>query len=149
MGAKPLSKQQIIMNFTTPPSVDDLMAIARDVLQNLPDELLEMCEDTVPWIEEFPDEVIMQEMDLGDTYDLLALFRSGDEISPGVQKKVANDDDALVLFRRPILDLWCETGDDLNVLVREVIIQELGRAFEFSEDDISEMVARHHQGLLS
>ena len=32
------------MNFTVPPSPDDLEAIAQDVLANLPEELLEFCD---------------------------------------------------------------------------------------------------------
>ena len=66
----------------------------------------------------------------------------------GVQKKVANDDDTLVLYRRSILDLWCETGDDLSNLVREVMIEEIARANEFSEEDIRKLIKSHHQGLL-
>ena len=87
-------------------------------------------------------------MDLETPYELLALFRSGKEIAPGVQKKVANEDDVLLLFRRPILDLWCETGDDLTSLVREVVIEEIARGLEFSEDDIKEMILRAHQNAI-
>jgi predicted Zn-dependent protease with MMP-like domain len=62
-------------------------------------------------------------------YDLVALYRNGKEIAPGVQRKIANDDDLLILYRRPILDLWCDTQDDLTGLLREVMIQELASNF--------------------
>lgn len=136
------------MNFTTPPSAEDLLVIARAVIETLPDELAEDCEDLGVEIEEFPDEALEQELGLENPYDLLAMFRSGKEISPGVQKKIANDDDVLLLFRRPILDLWSETGEDLNALVREVMIEEIARAFEFSDQDIKNMLKSHYQGLL-
>ena len=94
-------------------------------------------------VEEFPDDVTEAEMELETPYELLALFRSGKEIAPGVEKKVANGEDVLVLYRRPILDLWCETGDDLNALVREIVIEEIARTQEFSENDIAEMLKRY------
>ncbi|MBL8638405.1 MAG: metallopeptidase family protein [Alphaproteobacteria bacterium] len=143
-----MSRHEIIMNFTMSPSLDDLAVMARQILESLPDELSASCEELGLQVEEFPDEGIEEEMDLGTPYELLALFRSGKEIAPGVQKKVANEDDVLLLFRRPILDLWCETGDDLTSLVREVVIEEIARGLEFSEDDIKEMILRAHQNAI-
>lgn len=148
MTAKALSRHEIIMNFTMSPSLDDLAVMARQILESLPDELSASCEELGLQVEEFPDEGIEEEMDLETPYELLALFRSGKEIAPGVQKKVANEDDVLLLFRRPILDLWCETGDDLTSLVREVVIEEIARGLEFSEDDIKEMILRAHQNAI-
>lgn len=148
MTAKALSRHEIIMNFTMSPSLDDLAVMARQILESLPDELSASCEELGLQVEEFPDEAIEEEMDLETPYELLALFRSGKEIAPGVQKKVANEDDILLLFRRPILDLWCETGDDLTSLVREVVIEEIARGLEFSEDDIKEMILRAHQNAI-
>jgi len=147
MTAKALSRQDIIMNFSSPPGIDDLGGMARQILESLPDELDGKCEDLQLVIEEFPDEVAEQDLELTSPYELLALYHSGREIAPGVERKVANDDDKLVLYRRPILDLWCETGEDIGVLLREVIIEEIARAFDFSDDDIADMVRRHHQGL--
>ncbi len=143
-----MDQQRIIMNFSVPPSADDLEVIAREALDNLPEEILELCEELAIEVEDFPDETVEAEMELDDPYDLLALYRSGKQIAPGVQKKVANDDDVLILYRRPILDMWCETGEDLSHIVREIMIEELGNNFEFSEDEIEEMARRHYQGRL-
>ncbi len=132
------------MNYSAPPSLDDVTGIANQVLTSLPDELVELCEEITLQIEDFPDVTLENEMELETPYELLALYRSGKQISPGVQKKVANDDDVLLLYRRPILDLWCETGDDLASLVREVIVEELARAHEFSDTDIAEMIKRYN-----
>ena len=140
--------QKIIMNFTVPPSPDDLEAIAQDVLANLPEELLEFCDGLALQIEDIADEALEDELDLDDPFELVALFRSGKQISPGVESKVANDDDILILFRRAILDMWCESGEDLTQVVRDVMIEELGSNFDFSEDEIEDMSKRHHQGLL-
>jgi predicted Zn-dependent protease with MMP-like domain len=148
MTAKAVSRQEIIMNFSTPPTPDDLAMMARQVVDTLPDELSSKCEELILEIEEFPDEAVLQDLELSSPYELLALYHSAKEISPGVQKKVANGEDKLVLYRRSILDLWCEAGEDLSALVREVMVEELARGLEFSEDDIQDMIRRHHQGML-
>jgi predicted Zn-dependent protease with MMP-like domain len=141
--------QHIIMNYTVSPSRDDLEVLATSIIEALPEELLEQCESINIVIEDLADEVIEQELDLDDPFDLLALYKSGKEISPGVQRKTADDDDTLILYRRAILDMWCDTGEDLTVLIRQVIIEELGRSFDFSEDDIIEMTQRTYQALVA
>jgi len=143
-----MDQQRIIMNFTRSPSAEDLMAIADAIIESMPEEIMEFCDSLTIQIEELADEAIENDLDLEDPYELVALYRSGSQIAPGVEKKVANDDDVLILFRRPLLDLWCETGDDLNNLVRQVMIEELGQNFDFSEDEIDEMTQRHYQGML-
>lgn len=47
-----------------------------------------------------------------------------------------NDVDQIYLYRRPILDYWCETGEDLTSLVKHVLIHEIGHHFGFSDDDM-------------
>ncbi len=140
MTAKAMSRHDIIMNFVRPPSLDDVEGLIRQVVATLPDELAEHCEDMLIEVEDFPDSAMVQDMELDSDYDLLAFFRSGKEVAPGVQKKIANGEDTLVMFRRPILDLWCETCEDLTTLVRDIIIEELCRAFEFSEDDTTRIL---------
>ena len=143
-----MDRQQIIMNFSAPPSADDLEVIAAEALASLPEELVKLCEEVAIQIEDLPDPALESELELDDPYELVAFFRSGSEISPGVKKKVANDDDVLIIFRRPLLDMWCETGEDLSALVRQVMIEELGPNFDFSEDEVEEMARRHYQGML-
>ena len=142
-----MNQHRIIMNFSAPPSADDIETMAKEILTALPEEISDCCETLAVQVEDFPDDATCAEMDLEDAYELVALYRSGKEISPGVERKVANDDDVLILYRRPILDLWCETQDDLTSLIREVMIEELASNFDFSEDEIIEMTARHHQGM--
>jgi predicted Zn-dependent protease with MMP-like domain len=122
--------------------------MAAGLLEALPDELVELCEALAVRVEDWPDETTEAELELQDSYDLLALYKSGKEIAPGIQKKTANDDDVLIVYRRPLLDMWCDTGEDLTNLLRQVMIEELGRHFEFSEDDIDDFTRRHHQGML-
>ena len=143
-----MDAKQIIMNFSVPPSLDDIEAIANDVMDSLPDELMEFIKGIELCIEDFPDELTEQELELDDPYELLALYKSGKEISPGVEKKIASEDDVIILYRRPVLDMWCDSGEDLKSLVRRIIVEELGRNFDFPDEEISDMVDRHHQGML-
>lgn len=143
-----MDPQRIIMNYTVSPSLEDLEVMALSVLETLPDEILRYTEDMGVIVEEMVDEVTEQELDLDDPFEILALYKNGKEISPGVEKKTAQGEDLLHLFRRAILDLWCETGEDLASLLRQIMIEELGRNFDFSEDEVEEMVERHYQGLL-
>ncbi len=143
-----MEAQRIIMNYTVPPSAEDFEALSLDIFQGIPEELLCNCEDITIVIEEIADEATQVDLGLEDPFDLLALYKSGKVISPGIEKKVTDEDDILVLYRRPLLDMWCETEEDLQLLIRQVIIEELGRYFEFPEEDIQEMVSRHYQGML-
>ncbi|MGB0720443.1 MAG: metallopeptidase family protein [Bdellovibrionales bacterium] len=136
------------MNFTVSPGHDDLRVIAGDILETLPDELVEYCQDLTTEIAEFPDDALQSDLDLDDPYELLAFYKSGKALAPGVEKKNADVDDVLLLFRRPILDLWCESGDDLTFVMREVMIEEIARTFDFSDTEIDEMTQRHFQGML-
>ncbi len=40
------------------------------------------------------------------------------------------------LFRRPILDYWCENDDTLEEIVRHVLIHEIGHHLGFSDEDM-------------
>ena len=44
--------------------------------------------------------------------------------------------DRIRLFRRAILDEWVEEGEELEHLVRHVLIHEAGHHFGFSDDDM-------------
>jgi predicted Zn-dependent protease with MMP-like domain len=42
----------------------------------------------------------------------------------------------IFLYRRPILDCWCETGDDLARIVGHVLIREVGHHFGLGDEDM-------------
>lgn len=140
--------RQIIMNYTVPPSREDMEVLALGILECLPDELERYCNEISVVVEDMVDDTLSADLDIDDPFELLAIYKNGKEITPGVERKVANDDDVLVLYRRAILDMWCETEDDLLATVRNIIIEELGRYFEFSDDEIQDMTDRHFQGAL-
>ncbi len=137
-----MDAKQIIMNYTTPPGLNDFETLVGAILESMPSELSEYCGDISIVIEDFPDEATQADMELDDPYELLALYRSGKELSPGVEKKTTSDEDQLILFRRPILDVWCENCDDITVLIREVMVEEIARAHDFPDEEIDNMMRR-------
>ena len=142
-----MDSRQIIMNFTFPPSIQDFETICESILDDLPEELIEYCADLEVVIEDEVDEATEIEMELDDPYELLVLYKCGKEISPGVEKKDAGDADILYVYRRSVLDMWCDTGEDFSMMLRQLMIEELGKRFDFTEDEVEEMTERHYQGM--
>jgi len=143
-----MDAKQIIMNYTVPPGLSDFETLAQAILEVMPDELQEHVEDLGIMVEEFADDAMQSDVGVDDPYELLALYRSASDLSPGVQKKQPDGDDILILFRRPILDLWCESCEDITALLREVMIEEIARAHDFPDNEVDEMTSRHHQQIL-
>jgi predicted Zn-dependent protease with MMP-like domain len=51
------------------------------------------------------------------------------------------DVDLIFLYRRPLLDFWVETGEDLEHLIRHVLVHEIGHHFGLSDDDMEAIEA--------
>ncbi|HEY9078507.1 metallopeptidase family protein [Magnetovibrio sp.] len=123
------------MNFTIPPSLDDFETIARKAYDVLPRELAQFSDGVVIRIDDFPDAEIEREMDLESPFDLLGLYQGvalGDKSLADTPQGV----DMIFLYRRPILDYWCESGEDLQHLIRHVLIHEIGHHFGLSDADM-------------
>jgi predicted Zn-dependent protease with MMP-like domain len=118
-----------------PPSLGDLEALARAAFDALPEEFSRHLAPVVIRVEEFPDEETEREMGLESPFDILGLYRgasiAGQE---GSQPPVLPD--MIHLYRRPILDYWCETGEDLEHVVRHVLVHEIGHHFGLSDADM-------------
>jgi predicted Zn-dependent protease with MMP-like domain len=131
-----MDRRRIVMNFSTPPAPDDVHAVAISVVENIPQELAVFCEDMDIVIDEFASRDILDEADLESEFDLLAIYRDEPEKIPGVVSKTESFKRTLIIFRRPVLDLWCDTGEDFVVLIRHVIISEVAQANGFSDEEI-------------
>jgi predicted Zn-dependent protease with MMP-like domain len=40
------------------------------------------------------------------------------------------------LYRRPLLDFWCDGEDTLGTVVAHVLVHEIGHHFGFSDEDM-------------
>ncbi len=126
------------MPFAAPPSAADIEAIARAALAEIPEELRRHARDVVILVEEFPDEDVEREMGLESPFDLLGLYQGVSLDRKGVSD-APDDLDRVFLYRRPLLDYWCETGESLEALVRNTLIHEIGHHFGFSDDDMDRL----------
>ena len=118
-----------------PPSLDELKAIAEAALKTLPGELAVHVTGVVIRIADFPDPEIERDMGLESPFDLLGLYQ-GVSLDRKSVSDPTPDVDMIFLYRRPILDYWCETGEDLSRIVRHVLIHEIGHHFGFSDEDM-------------
>lgn len=120
-------------DFTTAPSLDDLEAIARTAFDALPDAFRSLTGDIVFRIDDFPDPDTEREMGLQSPFDLLGLYQG---VPIGEKTNALPAVDMIFLYRRPLLDYWCETEEDLTDLVRHVLIHEIGHHFGLSDEDM-------------
>ena len=126
--------------FSLPPSIEDLDAIAEAAYISIPRELTRHVDNVVIRVVDFPDDETMDEMGCETEFDLLGLYRGVDLSRKSVADVVTNVD-MIFLYRRPLLDYWCETGEDLTHLVRHVLIHEIGHHFGLSDDDMERIEA--------
>jgi predicted Zn-dependent protease with MMP-like domain len=123
------------MSERIPPTIADIEALANSALGAIPRQLKKYLGEVVIRVEEFPDEETEETMGLDSPFDILGLYRG-----VALPHKSVSDPrphlDMIFLYRRPILDYWCETGEDLERLVRHVLIHEIGHHFGFSDEDM-------------
>lgn len=123
------------MGFTVPPSLEDIQAIAETILEELPEGLQKYTGKLTITVEDFPDSFIEEEMELETPFDLYGCYQSA---GPAVIGHLASAkrQDTLFLYRRPLLDLWAESNEDITRIINRVMIQEIGHHFGFSADEI-------------
>ena len=117
------------------PGLADIESLAEAALAAIPEELALHAREVVIRVAEFPDQETEREMELATPFDLLGLYRGVSLDRKSVSDPV-READMIFLYRRPLLDYWCETGEELSHLIRHVLIHEIGHHFGFSDDDM-------------
>jgi predicted Zn-dependent protease with MMP-like domain len=123
------------MTELTPPTIADIEELAARALEAIPRRLKQHLGAVVIRVEEFPDEETEEAMGLDSPFDILGLYRGVALPYKSVSDPRPNVD-MIFLYRRPILDFWCESGEDLAGVVRHVLIHEIGHHFGFSDEDM-------------
>ena len=126
--------------FSRPPDLADIEALARTAFGDIPDFLRERAGNVVIRVEDFPDRETEREMGLQSPFELMGLYRG----VPFGERSVSDapqDIDMIFLYRRPLLDYWCETQEDFGDLVRHVLIHEIGHHFGFSDEQMEQIEA--------
>ena len=127
--------------FGNAPSIEDIEAIATEALATIPEEFRKHVGNVRIQVDDFPDDEVEKVMELDTPFDLLGLYQ-GVSMQERGAGHIANDIDRIFLYRRPILDFWCESEEDLPHIVRHVLIHEIGHHFGLSDDDMEAIEAK-------
>ena len=134
-GGKPRYHRAMTAPATRAPTLDEIAAIARDALESLPETFRRLAGDVVIRVAEFPDAETERDMELQSPFELMGLYSGvpiGERGAVGSRQEI----DMIFLYRRPMLDYWCETGEDLVHVVRHVLVHEIGHHFGLSDEDM-------------
>ena len=122
------------------PTLADIEQVAQAAVERLPDQFRRHLATVILKVEDFPDETVMAEMQLETEWDLLGLYwgrhvgMKGDVPSGALP-------DMIFLYRRPMLDVWAESGETLELLVTHVLVHEVGPHFGLSDEAMDEIEA--------
>lgn len=123
------------------PTLRDIEALADRAFAEIPDELARHATAVAVHVHDFPDEETCREMELDSPFDLLGLYH-GVSLDQKSVDDLPQDLDHVYLYRRPILEYWQEQGGDLEDLVREILLHEIGHHFGFSDADMDAICAQ-------
>jgi predicted Zn-dependent protease with MMP-like domain len=118
------------------PTPEDIDAIARAAFERLPDSFRRLSEGLVIQVTDFPYDETLKEMDAESDFDLLGLFRGRGLAQRGAVAETGELPNMIWLYRRPLLDFWCEGEDSLDEVVTHVLVHEIGHHFGLSDDDM-------------
>jgi len=118
------------------PSLEVIEQLARRAMQSLPDEIMKFARDVAVQVTDFPDDETIEQLELESPFDILGLY-TGVDLPERSIADVGRLPDIVHLYRRPILDYWCDSGDELGDIVRHVLIHEIGHHFGLSDDDMA------------
>lgn len=120
---------------STAPDAATIEALARDALARIPSPFVEHLADVVLIVEEFADDETLDALGIEDPFDLSGLYH-GRPIGEKSSFDSGALPDRIHLYRRAILDEWCDTGVSLQELVTHIVVHEVGHHFGLSDDDM-------------
>lgn len=125
----------------TAPSLDDFARLAREAFDRLPEPFRSLAGDVVIRVDDFADDRILDEMGIEDPFELTGLY-DGVDVGRRDGMGPAPEASRIFLYRRPILDEWCERGDvGLDEIIAHVLIHEIGHHFGLDDDQIDRIEA--------
>ncbi len=122
------------------PSLEEIEALALAAYAGLPDEFRRLSGDIRFHVADFPEDQIVEAMDLESPFDILGLFE-GRPVAEATVAQTGELPNPILLYRRPIIDYWAEHAEALGDLVSHVLIHEIGHHFGLSDDDMERIEA--------
>jgi len=118
------------------PSLDDFQAIAEDAWAKLPPEFTKLCGPLIMRVDDFAEEEVLRDLGIENPFELTGLYQ-GVDLTQKSHLDPGGEPDMVFLYRRPLLDEWCERGDiTLGELISHVIVHEIGHHFGLSDEDM-------------
>ena len=118
------------------PTLEDVEALAETAYAQLPARFRRLCEGLVIQVVDFPDDETLDEMEAETEFDLLGLFRGRGLAQRGAVEETGELPNMIWLYRRPLLDYWCDGDDTLGAVVTHVLVHEIGHHFGLSDADM-------------
>jgi predicted Zn-dependent protease with MMP-like domain len=118
------------------PKPEDIEGLADAAYARLPARFRRLCEGLVIQVVDFPDDETLDEMGVETEFDLLGLFRGRGLSDRGAVPETGELPNMIWLYRRPLLDFWCEGDDTLAEVVTHVLVHEIGHHFGLSDADM-------------
>jgi predicted Zn-dependent protease with MMP-like domain len=123
------------------PSLDDFARLAEAAYAALPDGFRKLAGEVLFRIEDFADQEVLASMEIEDAFELTGLYQGVDLGNRSTFDPLPHQS-MVFLYRRPILDEWCERGDlSLGELIGHVVVHEIGHHFGLSDADIDRLEA--------
>jgi predicted Zn-dependent protease with MMP-like domain len=123
------------------PSLAEIETLAQAAVERLPEIFRRHLASVLLRVEDFPDDEVIAAMELESEWDLLGLYQGrhiglkGDEPSGALP-------DMIFLYRRPMLEEWCESDDSLEAIVTHVLVHEVGHHMGLSDAQMEAIEAQ-------
>ena len=115
------------------PSLDEFATLAEAALQASPPRFLALAGEVEMRVADFADDQVLDDLGVGDAFELTGVYE-GVDLSRRSLSDPQPSPSRVWLFRRPILDEWCERGDvELGELISHVLVHEIGHHFGLSD----------------
>jgi predicted Zn-dependent protease with MMP-like domain len=123
------------------PELADFEAMAFAAHKALPAEFLHLTGEIVIEIADFPEDDVLDDLELESPFDLLGLFQGIGLAQDAAIAQTGQLPNRVTLYRRPILDYWAENDETLGEIVTHVLVHEIGHHFGLSDEDIEAIEA--------
>ena len=124
-----------------PPSLEDFAALAEAALKALPEPFRDHLGEVEMRVQDFAEDDVLDDLGIEDPFQLTGLYQ-GPDLRTRTVFDPAPTPSMVFLYRRAILDEWCEHADvPLGELITHVLIHEIGHHFGLSDDDIEAIEA--------
>lgn len=119
-----------------PPGLRTIEHIAHTTYTQLPKVIREMVGALEIRVKDFPDERTSEHLGLETPFDILGLFE-GSGAKRHWNPSLHLERNRLTIFRRALLDYWCENDERLGEIIRHIIVNEIANHYDIADDEIT------------